>query len=143
MRVDVRDGRARLGKRPLELPQRDRLLLLGALDRILGPGDLGLETLAGAKNLEPLVIERRREIPGAAAELVAIGVRRKHREPRPGGPQRQLLPAEVDPRRQDRVLERVLALGQLRRDQPALAGLAQTVEPLTLVSGRRVVLRRP
>src|SRR5205823_15048190 len=53
---------------------------------------------------------------------------------------RQLLSTEFDPRGQDRVLERVLAVGQLGGDETAFAGLTQPVEPLSPVSGRRMLL---
>src|SRR5205807_1164584 len=57
----------------------------------------------------------------------------EHRELRLRGPQRHLLVLERDARRKDRVLELVVALGELGRDQPTLTGLAQAVEPFALI----------
>jgi len=91
----------------------DRLLLLGTSDRIIRARDLGLELLPGPQDLTPLVVERRRELVGQPAELLAVGVPRQHRELRLGSPQRQLLALELDARGQDRVLQRVLAGGEL------------------------------
>src|SRR3954471_9740563 len=73
---------------------------------------------------EPFVVNRRRDLVGEAAELVAVLVAAEHGELCLRRAQRQLLALELDPRRQDRVLERVLACGQLGRDEPGLAGLA-------------------
>ena len=99
------------------------------------PGELRVELLAGAEELEPLVVERRRGVAVDAPELLAVGVLGQHGEAGLRAAQRHLLAAEGDARGQDLVLERVLALGQLARDQPALAGLAQPVEPLALLVG--------
>ena len=91
----------------------DRLLLLGTSDRIIRARDLGLELLPGPQDLAPLVVERRRELVGQPAELLAVGVLRQHRELRLGSPQRQLLALELDAPSEDRVLQRVLAGGEL------------------------------
>ena len=74
------------------------------------------------------------------AELFALRVVRQDGELRLRGVQRQLLALERQPRREDRVLELVLARRELRVDDAALAGPAQPIEPLPLV---RVGRRRP
>ena len=81
----------------------------------------------------------RRRRPLELAELLAVGVRVEHREPRLRRAQRHLLAAERHARAEDRVLERVLLLGELGGDDAGLAGLAQPVEPLALVAGRAVL----
>ena len=126
----------------LELAQRDRLLLLVARDGIGLAGDLGLEPLARLEQPTPVGVEARRGRALQLAELFAIGVRLEHREPGLRGAQRQLLALEGHARPEDRVLERILLLGELGRDEAGLARLAQPVEPLALVT-RRGVLRLP
>ena len=75
------------------------------------------------------------------AQLVALAVGVEHRQPRLRGPERHLLVLPFDARRQDLVLQRVLALGQLGADDAALAGLAQSVEALELVRRGAVSVR--
>ena len=127
---------ARCGRieRALELAQRDPLLLLVARDRVGLAGDLGLELLARAEQVEPLGVEL-----GRALGLERRRAPRGRRTPsstasracaeRSGSSS----PLQRHARGEDRVLERVLALGELGRDEPALAGLAQPVQPLALV----------
>src|SRR5207244_11431768 len=116
-------------ERGLELAERDPLLLLAARDRVGLAGELRLELLAGAQELEPCLVEGRRGVGLQLAELVAVGVVREGREPRLGGPERQLLAAGGEAGRQDRVLERVVPLGELGRAAPRFSGLAAPVVP--------------
>src|SRR5439155_6046186 len=133
-RVDALGGGARLRQRRLELAERDALLLLVALDRVVDAADLRLEQLAGSDHLEPLVVERRGEVSGKPAELFAVAVGRQHGEPRLRRSQRQLIVLELDPRGENRGLEGVLTLREVGGNQPGLAGLPQAVEPLSLVA---------
>jgi len=68
------------------------------------------------------------------AELVAVTVSGQDGELRSRGAKRQLLAEERHARGQDRVLELVLPLGELGRDEPALAGFAEPVQPFLLVA---------
>ena len=80
--------------------------------------DVRLQLLARAQHLEPLVVERRRDLVGEPAELVAVAVAGQHRELRLGRPQRQLLALELDPRGEDR---RSRARPPARRARPRSA----------------------
>ena len=126
------------GEHGLELAQRDLLLLLVTRDRVGLLGQVRLELLVRAQQLEPLLVELGRLLPVELAELVALLVVGDHREPRERRAKRQLLALEGQARGEDRVLELVVLLGQLGGDEPALARLAQPVEPLALVSVRAV-----
>ena len=132
--VGIRRRIRRGDERALELVQRDRLLLRIPPDRIGIAGDVGLEQLARLEQRAPIGIERGR--PGALelAELFAVGVGVEDCELRLRGAQRQLLAAERDARTEDRVLERILLLRDLRRDDAGLARLAQPVEAFALVA---------
>ena len=68
------------------------------------------------------------------AELLAVAVVVQDGEPRLRGAQRQLLALERQPRGELPVLELVLALDELGRDDPALADLPQAVQLLALVA---------
>ena len=118
-----------------ELAQRDALLLLVARR----PGRARRRARRRAPRprdqLEPVVVELGRR--------VGVDARRAPRGRRSSGSTASRAcavrsgissPLNVDPRGEDRVLERVLALGELGRDEPALAGLAQPVEALALVA---------
>ena len=98
------------------------------------------ELLRPPQQLEPVGIE-----PSALggldlAELVAVGVLRQQRQLRLGRPERILLVLEPHARGKQPVLELVLALRGLRRDQAPLARLAQPVQPLALVAGRGLLV---
>src|SRR5919204_5044343 len=131
----------RVDERALELAERDPLLLLAPRDRVGLAGELGLELLGRAQELEPRVVEGRGGVGVQLAELVPVGVAGEDREARLGRAKRQLLAPEGDARGEDRVLERVVALGELRHEHAGLAGLAKPVEPLALLA-LGVVLRR-
>jgi hypothetical protein len=132
------EARARLlgrgDERRLELTERDLLLLLAPRDRIRLAGELGLELLARAQELEPRVVEGRGRVRVQISELVPVAVLGQDREPRLSRAERQLLAAEGDAGGEDRVLERVVALRQLGDEQTGLTRLAQPVEPLALVA---------
>ena len=82
----------------------------------------------------PILVEAGRLGPFQLAERLAIVVRLEHGQPCLGRAQRHLLTGERHAGAEDRVLERVLLLGELRRDETAFAGLPQPVEPLPLVA---------
>ena len=85
------------------------------------------------------LVERGGGVGLQPAQLLALAVVGEHRELRLGGAKRQLLALERHRGRQHRVLERVgLALGELGRDDPAFARLAQAVQALALVAVGRV-----
>src|SRR5581483_3020980 len=123
-RAQRREGSGRLAARSLErrgeLAQRDRLLVLVPLDRVGDPGVLGRQLLAGTD----------------AAELLALAVVRQDGEPRLRVPERHHLTLELDPLGEDPVLELVLPLCELGRDEATLARLAEPVAPLPLVARR-------
>src|SRR5581483_2239419 len=96
--------------------QRDRLLLLVARDGIGLPADVGLELLARFEEHASLLVELRRRRALEAAELLAVSVVVEHREARLRRPERELFAAERHPRLQDRVLERIVLLCELRGD---------------------------
>src|SRR4051794_30198883 len=123
-----------------QLAQRDRLLLLVPLDRVGDAGVVRGELLAGAHQLQPVGVERRARVRLDAAELVALVVRREHREQRLSVPERHLLALERNALGEEAVLELVFALRELRRDEAGLAGLAEPVQQLALVA-RDAVLR--
>src|ERR671910_1672006 len=120
-------------ERMLELAQRDPLFLGVARNRVELAGELGFERLPGAEQLPSVLVEAGALGVGERAELVAVAVGGQHGEPRLRRPQRQLLSLPVDARRENPVLQLVLARGQLARDDPGLAGLAQPVQQLSLV----------
>ena len=121
-------------QRRRELAQRDALLLLVALDRVGDARELGGELLAGAQQLEPVGLNAALASAWISPELLAVGVLRQHGQLRLRVPQRHLLALERDALGQHAVLELVLALDERRRDEPALARLAQAVEQLALVA---------
>ena len=117
-----------------QLAQRDPLLLLVALDRVGDAGQLRGELLLGGEQLEPVGVEARARLRLELAELLAIAIGRQHRELclRVRG---AAFPApECDPLGEQPVLELVLALDELRRDEAGLARLAQAVEQLALLT---------
>ena len=117
-----------------QLAQRDLLLLLVPRDRIRFPAEVRLELLVGAQQFEPLLVEPGRPAPVQLAELVAVLVVRDHGELCERRAQRQLLTLERHARGEQRIFELVVALGELRRDEAALARLVQPVKPLALVA---------
>src|SRR5207248_325231 len=123
----------------LELAQRDALLLLVAGDRVRLARQLGLELLGRAQEVEPVGIELGRTIGLERAQLFALLVVGQDREPRLCRAQRQLLAAIGHPSGEDRVLDRVVPLGELGEEETALAGLAEPVEPLALVALRALL----
>src|SRR5204863_9555904 len=121
-------------ERALEVVERDRLLLLVPRDRVGLARELRFELLGRAQQVEPIGIEGGGGVSLERAQLLPLVVVREKREPRLRRSQRQLLAAVRDARGQDRVLERVVALGELGEEQAGLAGLPQPVEPLALVA---------
>jgi len=134
LRVGVRRRLGRRDERALELAERDALLLLVPRDRVGLARELGLELLGRAQQVQPVRVELGGALGVELAELLALLVRLEDREPRLCRPQRQLLAPVGDPRGEDRVLERVVALRELGEEEPGLAGLAQPVEALALVA---------
>jgi hypothetical protein len=123
----------------LELPQRDRLLLLVARDGIALTRELALELLAGDHQRQAVAVEAGRLGTLQLAERLAVRVGVEHGEACLRRAQRHLFAVERDTGAEDRILERVLLLRELGRDETALARLAQPVEPLPLVAGRGVL----
>ena len=70
------------------------------------------------------------------AKFLAVGVLRQDRELRLRVPERHFLALERHPLCQQSILELILTLGELRRDEARLAGLAQPVEQLSIVPAR-------
>src|SRR5439155_10813824 len=112
---------------------RDLLLFLAPRDGVRLPGEVRLELFVGPQELEPLLVEAHRSLVVDLAELVPVDVTIEHGKLRLRGSQRHLLAPELDARSEDRVLELVVALRELGREQSALARLAQPVQPLSLV----------
>jgi hypothetical protein len=98
-----------------------------------GPTPRGAAGGCRLQELAPLVVQLRRRLHGEVAELVAVAVGGEHGEPALGLSKRHGLASELDRRGQLGVLEGVLPLDQLGRDQPFLAGLTQPVDALVLV----------
>ena len=138
----VRLGRRVRGgdERALEVAKRDPLLLLGPRNGVGLPADGCVELLDGGEQLESIRIELRGLRPLEVAELFAVGVLLEDRQARLRSAQRHLLALECDSRGDERVLERVLLVGELGGDDPALARLAQAVEALAIVA-LRIALR--
>src|SRR6266513_2738370 len=118
-RVLALGGVRRPAQHVLELAERNLLLGLVARD----------------EELAALLVEASVELPHQLAELVALSVLRDDGEPRLRRPQGQPLAVERQPGREDRVLELVLARGELGFDDAGLARSAQPVEPFLLVGG--------
>src|SRR5436309_12480770 len=126
-----------LARRPedrFELAQRDLLLLFVASDRVGLLAEIGLQLLVRAEQLEPLQVERRRRLALELTKLVTVPVARQNGQLGDRGSERELLTLEGKTRRQDRVLELVVLLRQLRGDQTALTGLPQSIQPLAPIS---------
>ena len=129
--VTVGERDARPLERRGEITQRDALLVLVPLDGILDAGQLGGERIASAEQFEPLGIERLARLGLNLPERLAVRIRRQHSQLRLGSPQGQLLAVERHPGGEQPVLELVLGLRQLVRDQAALARLPKAEEQLT------------
>src|SRR5204862_3255215 len=132
---------ARGAQHGLELAKRNLLLLLRARYGVRLVRQLGLELLVFAQEREPLLVQLGRLAPVELAQLVAVLVVRQHRELGECGAQGQLLAFEGHPRREQRVLELVLLLGELCGDEAAFAGLAQPVQPFALLAVGTILFR--
>ena len=133
---------AGLGELGGELAQRDSLLVLVALDRVGDSGEVGRELVLVAQEVAPALVELRGSVGLDVAELVTVAVLGHDRELRLSRTQRHLLALERDALGQDRVLELVLALGELLVGHTALAGEAQPRDPLPLVAVGTCLPRR-
>ena len=78
-----------------------------------------------------------RHLEHGGAERVAVGVGGLDGEPRLGRAERKLVAAPGDAGGEERVLERILALGELAVDDALLAGEAQAGDLLAVVARRR------
>ena len=125
---------AGLGELGGELAQRDSLLVLVALDRVRDSGEVGRELVLVAQEVAPALVELRGRVGLDVAELVTVAVLGHDRELRLSRTQGHLLALERHALGQDRVLELVLALGELLVGHTALAGEAQPRDPLPLVA---------
>ncbi|TMK56543.1 MAG: hypothetical protein E6G60_18085 [Actinobacteria bacterium] len=123
-----------------ELAHGDLLFLLAPRDRVGLAGQIRLQLLVCAQQLEPLLVEARRCLVVDLAELVPVGVRVEHGELRLRRAERHLLAFERHARREDRVLQLVVALGELGRDEAAFAGLPEPVQPLALLGAGPLLL---
>jgi hypothetical protein len=131
---------ARLRQHGGQLTERDALLVLAAGDGVVDARKIGGEVLLRAEQVAPVVVEARGRVAVQAPELLSVGVVAEHREVRLRGAERQLVAAEVDACGEDRVLELVLALGELRGHDARLALLPQAVDAFPLFA-RSVFLR--
>ena len=93
--------------------ERHALLVLVPHDRVCDPRDLGLQLVAVSEKRRALGVERGRNLEHGPTQPVATTVVGLDRELRLSGAERQLLPVPRDPGGEQRVLERVLPLGEL------------------------------
>ena len=114
----------------------DPLLLLVALDRIGDAGEVRRECVFVPQQFATRLVEGGGCVGLEIAQLFAVAVLGQHRQLRLRRPQRHLLALERDSLGENRVLELVLALGQLTVREARLAFLSQAVEPLALVTAR-------
>ena len=133
-RTRRRSRRSPPRRRSASVTDRDPLLLLVSLDRIDSSRELGCEIVLVAHELAPALVEAGGRLAVEVAELFAVAVLRQDCEPRLRRPERDLLALERDPLGEDRVLQLVLALGELLVGNPGLALLAQAIEALALVA---------
>src|SRR5438105_4851025 len=131
---------ARRVEREREPAERDPFLLRVTLDRVADLRVVGGQLFAGTDERERVVVEARHRLGLDLSERLAVAVVGQHGEPRLRISQRHLLALEGDALGEDAVLELVLALRELGRDETPLAGLAQAVQQLTVVA-RGGVLR--
>ena len=102
--------------------ERDLLLVFVPRDRVGDARDVGLEPVSRGEQRAPLAVELRRDAEHGVAERITPGVPGLEREPCLRRPERQLLALPRHARGEQGVLERVLLLGELARDEPVLAG---------------------
>jgi hypothetical protein len=101
--------------------ERHALLGLVARDGIVDPRDVALELVTGAEQRAPLAVEGGGGRDHPLSQRVTPVVVGLGREPRLCGAKGQLAVVPGDARREKRVLELVLPLGELARDEPLLA----------------------
>ncbi len=101
--------------------------------------ELSLEILPGDEKRASLLVEAGIELQRKLTQLFALCVVGQNGELRVGRPQGKLLTVEAEPRSEQRILECVLVPGDHSLDEPPLAGLAQAVEPLALVTLGRLL----
>ncbi len=116
-----------------EVAERDALLLFVARHGIRDSGELARERALVSDQLTPALVELGRGVRLELAQLVAFGVVGEDGQLRLCRPERNLLALERDSRRENRVLELVLALGELLVGDAGLALEAQAEDPLVLV----------
>ena len=117
--------------------ERDALLRLVARDGVGGAGDVGLQLVPRGEERASLVVEGGRHLEHGGAERVAVGVGGLDGQARLGRAEWKLLVAPGHARGEERVLEGILALGELAVDDAFLAGEAQAGDLLAVVAGRR------
>jgi len=117
--------------------ERDALLGLVACDGVGDPRHVGVELVPGGEERAALVVEGRRHLEHGGAEGVAVGIGGLDSEPRLGGAERKLVVAPGNAGGEERVLERILALGQLAVGDSLLASEAQAGDLLAAVAARR------
>ena len=136
----VLDERATVGEHLGELPERDALVVLGALDGIGDAAQLRPHLLRLPRDAETPLVHRRGRIGVDLAQLLALVVRVEDGELRLGVTQRHLLAAVLDTDRQELVLNLILEMDELACEQAALARLPQPMKTLTLDGVALVVL---
>ena len=110
------------------------LLLVDAGDGIRLFRQLGLESLVLPDEIKSRIIERRRRSAIPLTEGISLRVVVDHGQPRLRRAKRDRLAVELEPRGEDRVFQRVVALDELGREEPAFARLPQPVQALARVS---------
>ena len=117
--------------------KRDALLGLVARDGVGDARDVGLELVPRGEERAALVVEGGRHLEHGGAERVAVGIGGLDGQTRLGRAERKLVVAPGDAGGEERVLERILALGELAVDDAFLAGEAQAGDLLAVVAARR------
>jgi hypothetical protein len=122
-------------------PERESVarLRLVAGDRVVDPRHRGLELVARREQRPPLVVEAGRHLEDAGAERVPAAVVRLGGEARLRRPQRELVAVPGDASGEQRVLELVLALGELAVDEAFLALEAETGDRLAPGAARSLL----
>ena len=120
--------------RSASVAQRDSLLLFVALDRIGDAGEVRRECVFVPQQFATQLVEGGGCVGLEVAQLFAVAVLGQDGQLCLRRPQRHLLAFERDSLGENRVLQLVLALGQLTVGEARLAFLSQAVEPLALVA---------
>ncbi len=99
-------------------------------------GELRTQRLPRALELAPPVVQLGRGFHHPLAELFPFGIVGKRAQPRRGRAQRERVAGEVDLESELGILQRVLLRSEAGDDEPGLARMPETVQPLALVGVR-------